>query len=96
MTDDELLYHTVLGHIRVEYPTSDGGAAFLPDYTCAREHARVTDAYVRLCERLGIPCKGPDADVEQIIDALSNIREFTCIQMFGLGMWFQKKLEEDI
>lgn len=59
---------------------------FAPYGFCEREYTKMRDAYERLCARLGVDIDDEDDDLNCMVNALENIQEAYCKEMFRLGM----------
>ena len=90
MTLYEMIYETMMGNICTEYQVPGVNVVFYDGSYCDKKYAEVADAYVRICDRLGVVDEDPD--VETIINALNDIQDYVCRQMFFLGVQHEKLL----
>lgn len=59
---------------------------FMTDGYCEQEYTRMRDAYERVCIRLGIDTDSEDDDLNIMVQAMENVQETCCKEMFRLGM----------
>lgn len=80
------VYDTVRGQLKEEFQVTGVKNTFAPGEKCDLLYEKVYDAERRLEARLGVPMH--DEDVETIIDALLQIQEELCLQMYRYGAQF--------
>ncbi len=80
------VYNTLQGQLQPAYQISGVENAFAPGEKCDLLYSRVYDAQRRLERRLG--AQEYDADVEIIIDSLTQIQKELCYRMYCYGAKF--------
>lgn len=79
-----MIYETLRGNLCAEYAVPGVEDAFTDGSFCAGKYEEMTSAYMRLLDRLGV--EDEDADVEIIINALTDIQDHIAREMFFLGV----------
>ena len=85
----EAIYNTLIGVTVKEARVPEIENAFAMGSDCERWYAEMGEAYLRLCDRLGV--EDEDHDVEIIIRSLLAIGEKLSFYMFRYGMEFSGK-----
>lgn len=78
------VYYTLLGMLLD--PLDDVENLFEEGKPCEQWYSDVYDAYMRLCDRLGV--QDEDKDVEIIISSLLRIQDKIAYQMYHYGATF--------
>ncbi len=74
----------MLGSYEPEAQLSWVANAFAEGSHCGREYEEMREAYMRLCDRLGV--RDEDADLDIIVDCMENIQRELCCQMYEYGI----------
>ena len=77
------IYLTLCGEVSGEYAVPGIENAYIDGGQCDVLYSELSDAYQRLCDRLGVTDE--DMDVEIIINNLLQIQYILCEKMFRYG-----------
>jgi len=80
------VYDSLCGELLDEYRIKHVENAFAEGSPCDVLYQEITDAYARLCERLGK--EDDDEDVEVIINAFMEMNRILCLKMFSYGVLY--------
>ena len=80
------VYDSLAGLLMETYRIPDVENAFSEGSFCMQRYSEMTEAYARLCDRLGVVDE--DEDVEIIINALMDIEREMSMKMYHYGALF--------
>ena len=86
----EEIYDTLFGVMEAEAGMAGVENAFARGTPCERWYKEMGDAYLRLCDRLGV--EDEDEDVEVIVNSLLAISRELGLQLFEYGLKFAEKI----
>lgn len=82
-TFDEQVYNSLNGFYIPEQNVPGVENAFQTGMPCMQLYEAASDAYERLCHRLGV--QDEDEDVEIIFNSFAQITKILCLKMFAYG-----------
>lgn len=85
---EEYVYESLQGTLIAPHPEVKN--LFEDGMPCEKWYGEMLDAYLRICNRLGVSDE-EDEDVEIIITCLRRIERETAYQMFRYGAQFERE-----